>query len=189
MRIIGDVHGKFDEYSTIVRNSSGKTLQLGDMGFNYGPLEFIDSDKNKFFGGNHENYETIDSVPHCLGDYGIWEGLHFVRGALSVDRPFRTEGFDWFPSEELRVADYIEIRKLWQQNLPEIVVTHDGPSQGIEMFDYGEKFRSFTVDMLTQLFMEFRPKLWIFGHHHKSRKSTVDGCTFVCLAELEHLDL
>ena len=34
-----------------------------------------------------------------------------------------------------------------------------------------------------------RPKLWIFGHWHRSRNEMIDGTRFICLAELEHKDI
>jgi hypothetical protein len=33
------------------------------------------------------------------------------------------------------------------------------------------------------------PKIWIFGHHHRSFMKRIGGCLFVCLKELETIGI
>ena len=89
IRVIGDVHGKYVPYSKICREAEQKglhTLQLGDMGFSYGHFKHFgfEPEKHFFFGGNHDNYDTINNYPNNIGDFGQREypggSFFFVRG-------------------------------------------------------------------------------------------------------------
>ncbi len=102
-RIIGDVHGKLDEYAHLASEAE-YSLQVGDMGFDYRYItRIVDSDRHKAIGGNHDNYTKYacvcnpldtflqgpgnedctlcqgkgytykDQSKHFLGDYGIHE--------------------------------------------------------------------------------------------------------------------
>jgi predicted phosphodiesterase len=33
--------------------------------------------------------------------------------------------------------------------------------------------------------LEYRPRAWVFGHHHRAHATTVDGTNFVCVGDLE----
>ena len=39
------------------------------------------------------------------------------------------------------------------------------------------------------MFEKHQPKLWFFGHHHKSWTMMIDGTQFRCLNELEVYDI
>jgi hypothetical protein len=43
--------------------------------------------------------------------------------------------------------------------------------------------------MLEELFNIHKPELWVFGHYHVSRTVEEQGTRFVCLNELETLDV
>lgn len=64
--IIGDVHGKFEDHRRICKHFD-YTLQVGDMGFNYLPLNHLDPNHHRFIGGNHDAYH-LTPMPHWSMD-------------------------------------------------------------------------------------------------------------------------
>ena len=69
LRVIGDIHGKISLYKDIVfkANEAGLfTLQLGDLGFGYEYGRILSDErfnlvKNKFFMGNHDQYNYLQA--------------------------------------------------------------------------------------------------------------------------------
>jgi hypothetical protein len=46
-----------------------------------------------------------------------------------------------------------------------------------------------TNAFLARLLGRHRPRLWVFGHHHRDWRSQVGDTLFVCLGVLSHLDV
>jgi hypothetical protein len=192
--IIGDVHGKYKRYHEIIREKDRHeyTIQLGDFGFDYSTLKNSDPKNHVFIGGNHDNYEVVNDVPNYLGDYGHmvnFNGINFFffRGAYSIDRQYRTIGVDWWEQEQLKIEDFIKARELYRGVKPDIVLTHDCPQS---LYPYllppGAKiYENITSWALEELFNIHQPKIWRFGHFHKSWNMTINGTNFRCLNELE----
>lgn len=185
MRIIGDVHGKIDRYTEICKGCA-ESVQVGDLGLRaaYDKLEAsgLDLATHRYFGGNHDFYPMM--AKSDLGDYGMYKGMFWVRGAESIDRSHRTPGFDLFTEEELAQRQFDEVCNAYSKIKPEIVLSHDCPQFLVKHFS-----TSFTRFLLDSLFKIHKPKMWIFGHHHRSTRDVIDGCEFVCLKELEFIDL
>ena len=59
INIIGDVHGKVDEYKDIISNLD-YSVQIGDMAFDYSDIKI--DDHHKILLGNHDNYDFL--CPH-----------------------------------------------------------------------------------------------------------------------------
>ena len=76
LRIIGDVHGKYEPYHRLLRKTKF-TIQVGDFGFDYSTLTTVDSKHHRILGGNHDNYDKIEKCPHYLGDYGVYNVAYF----------------------------------------------------------------------------------------------------------------
>ena len=204
VRIVGDVHGKIDEYIELVKDSDS-SIQIGDMGFNYSKLAALDSAKHKVFGGNHDNYlkvdgEYIHQTPHFLGNFGpLPNEMFYIRGGLSIEKKWRTEGFDWFPDEELNYSQSLECLELYATVKPKVVLSHECPQSIISMFTmysdemtmhrFGCKLPSHTSLLLEQLLYIHRPELWVFGHYHMDRTIRIEETKFQCLNELSYLDI
>lgn len=193
---IGDAHGQYDRYVKMARKRD-HTLQIGDLGFKYGCLENLDPERHKIVAGNHDNYDTIINYPHYLGDCGFHAlggtEFFFLRGAYSIDRDQRTIGLDWWSQEEIPIEKFMEIRAEYRERKPRIVITHTCPESIAPNFLEPRNAHRVHVTktgfMLDELFNAHQPELWVFGHFHVS-KSITEGCTkFVCLNELESLDV
>ena len=208
LRVIGDVHGLHDRYIKIAKDAE-YSLQVGDMGFNYDKLvAHLDPIKHKVIGGNHDNYTIEEGVfveqsPHFLGDFGThhfgdFGDVFYVRGSMSIDRKWRTEGEDWWPDEELRMGRAMQALEAYKAAKPSFVVTHDCPASIVEQFTsmsedeleaiWGVRGPSSTARLLQAMLDEWQPRYWVFGHYHIDKSITVGATTFICLNELSYRD-
>ncbi len=203
-RIIGDVHGKLADYAKICQSTERyndsfgedlRTIQIGDMGFEYGYLACVNPDRHTFFGGDHDNYDVIDDVANYLGDFGeIEPGLFFVRGAASIDKHLRMESVSWWRDEELTTERMYQAFESYSNFKPRVVLTHDCPDVArdhmLESMPAGwPKISTKTGQFLQRLFEVHKPELWVFGHWHKNCSFQIEGVTFTCLGELQTLDI
>lgn len=204
LRLIGDVHGKMKEYIPLAEQAEN-TIQLGDLGFSYNALtKFLDPVKHRVLGGNHDNYEVVDDrfhnqPPHFLGDYGVHNvpgvgDFFFVRGGNSIDKAQRTEGYDWWPGEQISYAVAMKAIEEYTKIQPELMLSHECPTSIIDMlagfktWDGEPILPSMTANVLEQMFEQHKPLLWVFGHHHKAFDMVIEGTRFVCLPELACFD-
>lgn len=191
--LIGDLHGKYKRYHEIIKKDCHPySVQLGDFGFDYTIFKNIDPKNHVFIGGNHDNYDEVESVPNYLGDFGHmvnFNGLDFFyyRGAYSIDRQYRTIGIDWWPKEQLGIEKFMEARELYRNIKPDIVLTHDCPeSVAPYLLPSGcNLYQNPTGWALQELFNSHQPKMWLFGHYHLSWNMKINGTDFRCLNELE----
>lgn len=191
--LIGDLHGKYKRYHEIIRKKDRHeyTIQLGDFGFDYSTLKNVDSKNHVFIGGNHDQYDIINDVPHYLGDYGYisLNGINFFfyRGAYSIDRQYRTIGIDWWEQEQLKIEDFLKARELYRKVKPDIVLTHDCPEiiASYILPPGSQIYQNITNWALQELFNIYQPKIWRFGHYHRSWTMNINGTNFRCLNELE----
>lgn len=192
--VIGDAHGQYDRYVKMARKRDF-TVQIGDLGFKYGCLENLDPERHKVVAGNHDNYDIIMKWPHYLGDYGTLSlggvDFFFYRGAYSIDRQWRTVGIDWWQQEQVGIEGFMEAREIYRAAKPDLVLTHDCPesiSPHLLPPD-AQIYQNQTGWALQELFNIHQPKTWVFGHYHVSKRLQANGTDFVCLDELETLDL
>lgn len=189
MRIIGDVHGELVKYFSLL-SKEGKSVQLGDLGFKKQydlVLERVDITRHRNIMGNHDYYPYASSG-FSLGDYGMYEGMFFVRGAFSIDRAFRTPGKDFFEEEELTYAELSAAIELYEEEKPKIVLSHECPQLiRTQFFNISDKSR--TSQALDAMFDIAPPDVWIFGHHHKELNVKIGPTNFICLPENNFIDL
>lgn len=222
MYIISDLHGAKGRYIELCRQaeeSNDVTLQIGDLGYNYDYLIDINSDKHKFFGGNHENYNLVRDWKHNLGDYGISDhgGYEFfwVRGEFSIDYKIRDQKYyaglwpmTWFKyDEEIEeskhpqiVREYVDYvttnKKLGHKS---IVISHGCPLSVARKIGNPDVLKNFgfdpdtfstkTQDLLEWMLQASPPDLWIFGHFHQNRDFYYGDTRFVCIKDNEYLKI
>ena len=191
--LIGDVHGKYEHYHKIVRQTERHpyTLQIGDFGFKYDTLKNVDSTRHLILPGNHDHYDTCYNHPHFLGDYGYTSlnriDFFYYRGAYSIDRQYRTIGIDWWENEQVNIDQFMKARELYRDIKPEVMITHDCPQDiALQMLEPGQRvYENITSWALQELYNIHQPKLWFFAHWHRSVKIQHGNTQFVCLNELE----
>ena len=197
VRIIGDVHGKYDEYLQLIEDVD-YSVQLGDMGFSYTHMRNLNPLQHSFIPGNHDNYDRLPT--HCHGNFGMrhkGDGAYgnvfkffIARGAYSVDKEYRVEGKSWWRKEEMNYDQANRCLNQFARDRPDVVLSHDCPETIAPFFltnDY-KLIPSFTSKLLEEMFQLHQPKKWIFGHHHNSKTLEAKGTKFICLDELEYID-
>lgn len=209
-RFIGDVHGKFDQYKKIIKDVP-RSIQVGDMGIGFKktqgprfgeeysnpPHYAVIKGDHRFIRGNHDNPASCAKHSQFIKDGTVEGNMMFVGGALSVDKQFRIEGLTWWKDEELSYQSLQEMINLYIKTKPETMVTHECP-ESIACIIVGNltgawtdklDFPSRTRTAFQHMFSAHSPKYWIFGHWHTKLNVEVNGTRFICLPELECIDL
>ncbi len=206
--VIGDVHGKFKKYERILKKlpSGAKSLQLGDMGYGFHRNEKVPIvGENFFFRGNHDHPALCKNHPRYAKEYGMFDDVFVVAGANSIDKYSRKPGVDWWPDEEMFKEDMDLCLEDYKSSKPEIVISHEAPFYIHDLLataaitrdpnnNWGQPKGNETAFLLDRMLCAHVPRLWIFGHWHISlrfemKRTFKSPITFVCLDELEVLDL
>lgn len=203
MLLIGDVHGKYEQYKRLIKGAP-PTIQVGDMGvgFRYigGPRdgEFrqnpphrqMKEGGHRFIRGNHDNPDQCRRHSQFILDGTVEDGVMFVGGAQSIDRAWRLENYDWWEEEELSSTQLFNLTDAYIGMRPRAMITHDCPDEVAEAMEAhsGRKkldFKSRTRQALQSMWSAHSPKVWVYGHWHYSFDQVLRGTRFICLAELE----
>lgn len=191
MRYIGDVHGKFDEY-LLIASAVPESIQVGDFGIGFGDAPPELGPQHRFIRGNHDSPGECANLSTWIPDGTIENDMMLIGGALSIDVAMRKEGVSWWRDEELSIR---ELDLLVQQYLdlkPRVMVTHECPEAVTnQLFSWyrDEIYPSRTRQALSSMWEQHKPELWIFGHWHASRMAIILGTKFVCLGELNYIDV
>lgn len=195
MRFIGDIHGKLPQYLRLLDGCT-ESVQVGDFGYGFGlqgQAEFIaqhmpQKGKHYFIRGNHDNPAECAKSKHWIPDGTYENGIMFVGGADSIDKEYRTEGVSWWRDEELSYSELGAMIDIYIANKPRIMVTHDAPESAVARF-FNCYDGNRTRQAFDAMFSIHNPEIWIFGHWHRHVDQVIDGTRFICLAELEYIDL
>ena len=201
IRFIGDLHGKIFGYQDLIAECE-RSIQLGDFGMGFGPTleaDFIDDmidtfpGNHKFIRGNHDDPAECKKSKHWIPDGTVIDDMMFVGGAYSIDQEHRTEGVSWWPDEELSYDELGEMIAIYEQTKPRIMVTHTFPifipKHYMGFSIYGNQNGSRTEQALTTMFEIWKPDIWLAGHWHQHFDRVCLGTRFICLNELEFIDL
>lgn len=123
--------------------------------------------------GFHIISEHVRAIPR--GHRWQWWGKTFMGlgGAASVDKQYRSEGRDWWETEEITPDD---VARAIEGGKVDVLVTHDCPAGvnipgiipgdytfwGKEAIDRAERHRQ----VLYQVWDAVRPRLLVHGHYH-----------------------
>jgi hypothetical protein len=185
-RYIGDLHGKIDRYLPLTQGV--ESIQVGDFGVGFVPVPDLPI-TTRFIRGNHDDPELCRHHPNCIADGTIEGDTMFIGGAWSIDRSYRTEGVNWWPDEELSIAELDRMIDIALKAKPRVMITHDCPTDVIYPLFGVNPVGNRTQQAFNAIWQLCEPELWIFGHWHLNRDVTLRGTRFICLAELAHIDL
>lgn len=209
IRFIGDVHGRYKGYIHLIKDGP-PSIQVGDMGIGFRyesgyregepvrnpPHYRMLQGGHRFIRGNHDNPQACANHSQWIKDGHIEDAMMFVGGAVSIDRDFRREGYSWWPDEELSEEVLNGLISKSIMDKPKIMVTHECPQEVAEVMELiagrgklHPAWPSRTRIAFQQMWSAYSPKLWIFGHWHKSFDKVLRGTRFICLAELEYKDI
>src|SRR5262249_47941884 len=120
--------------------------------------------------------------------------MMFIGGAVSIDKHYRHEGYDWWADEEPSYADLCTMTDVYAVAKPRVMITHDCPEAIVSavctiMQKEKMHFPSRVRQALQVMWEMHKPELWLFGHYHTSMDMTRGGTRFICLDELEYIDI
>lgn len=216
VRLVGDIHGNFNEYSFYTLGV-GRTrhmgdpvppeysVQVGDFGIGFYTPYWHESVRDwmkvhtghRFIRGNHDDPAMCKTMPGYIEDGAVENDVMFVGGAWSIDKDWRTPGVDWWPDEELSYEELDKLVTKYDQVKPNFLITHDCPTQvAYEMFiskglgmSGVKQVKTRTGEALQAMFEIHQPKFHFFGHWHQTRELSLNGTRFVCLGELDYIDV
>lgn len=201
VRLIGDIHGNFSYYKTLLDCEA--SVQVGDYGLGFrrqADEEMLDwagdNLQHKFIRGNHDNKAVCKTFPNYIHDgfYDHQNSIMYIGGEWSIDYASRREGVSWWPDEENSHNDFDNFHKLYTSVKPRIVISHGAPltipkAGCILNPQFGPEMWTRTNLRLYKMWQDHAPKLWIFGHWHKSMDKHLDGTRFICLDVNEYIDV
>jgi len=140
------------------------------------PLYFIE--------GNHEDFREFDSL---LARYNGTFFTHLPRASVQEIGPYRMlclggsaymDAFNTQPGSEIK-DHQIDLCLTLPPDQVDIIISHDCPN-GIGMPNTPglEYFGETGFPRSRELLEHFKPRLWLFGHHHKWFSTQDDTTTF-----------
>jgi predicted phosphodiesterase len=206
-RVIGDVHGKFDQYKKIIKGAE-RSIQVGDLGVGFKKLNYegelvwstnpphkeMVKHSAKFLRGNHDNPDVCRKHSQWIADGTVENDVMFVGGATSIDRAYRIEGQSWWADEECSLSQLRHFVDLYADIKPRVMITHEVPesiADGILAAVNRTKLDdpSRTRQALQAMLEIHRPEIWIAGHWHVNIDQQYQGMRLIVLNELEYVDL
>lgn len=194
LKLVSDIHGDYDYYKRLIKDCD-YSIQLGDLGLNYTPLIGKLKSTDFLLGGNHDNYDQINSkiLPNFLGDFGTLKidnlDIFYVRGGRSIDKDQRIIGVSWWEQEELSWTQLQECIDLYLKTKPQFVISHECPSEIIQFLNGYRIPPSRTSTALQMMWQNHKPQKWYFGHHHTFFKENILDTDFTCLNICEFEDI
>lgn len=215
-RIVGDIHGKFNEYSFYSLNvgrtrRSGdnpppeSSVQVGDFGVGFGNdywHEMVNDwmkeyPGHRFIRGNHDDPAECKNMSGYIPDGTVEGDVMYIGGAWSIDYARRIEGETWWRDEELSIEELNKLVDLYAKTKPRVMITHDCPtsvawdmfiSRGLSIGGLSQ-IKTRTGEALQAMFDIHKPDFHFFGHWHVTKQMDVQGTRFVCLGELDYVDV
>lgn len=207
-RLIGDIHGELYSYQTYaLHDAPERSIQIGDFGIGFAGDYWHENVSewqranpgHRFIRGNHDNPSLCKQMPGYIPDGTVEGDVMYVGGAWSIDWQYRTEGVSWWQDEQLSVAEFEQLIDQYADVRPRVVITHDGPDQITDaMFikaglaiggSHARKISTRTGLALQAMLDIHKPDFWFFGHWHHTTQLVSDGTRFVCLGELDYVDV
>lgn len=202
--VVGDVHAEFGALNALVNKKRPKiVLQCGDFGF-WPNIRDMDRrgrlrDRNApimqgtrlyWADGNHEDHWSLGK----LSSNEVYPNVFYMKrgttltlpdgrtvlfmgGAASVDREWRTPGYDWFPNEVITTED---VHRLPETKV-DIVVSHTCPRE-FEVLGGDMRLHDSSRLALSYVLQKCMPTLWYFGHFHFYQTGEARGCRWTALS-------
>lgn len=171
-------------------------LHVGDFGVwadsiydDYGFVNQLNNELRKlnkelwFIDGNHEDFSILESLRKNTRGLGIlasnilhiprghtwsWDNIRFigVGGAVSVDRNYRTLGYDYFKEEMITKDD---LDKTLNAETVDIMISHDAPILPVTPKFFSESINrdaDENIKKISEITAKLEPKLLVHGHYH-----------------------
>lgn len=211
--IVGDLHGEFGHLNRLISTERPEmVIQLGDLGYwpRLWGYKYVDSMGNErtwksvfkthdtkvyWIDGNHEDFESLKNMKADIskdikymkrGSTMILpDGRNalFMGGALSIDKMYRTPGYDWFPDETISERD---LEGLTDDMKIDIVFSHTAPIDFNVIEDPYKYGKDVSREILGYILRKYRPSRWYFAHMHLYKQGVTNDCQWTCLSYAGH---
>jgi hypothetical protein len=210
-RLIGDIHGMTNDYKAYcLGDFSGPSVQLGDFGVGFGQSDYwhesIDQyhcdNRRRFIRGNHDNPAQCRLMHSWIPDGTVENDIMYIGGAWSIDNPIappgwyrRTAGFDWWDDEECSDVQFEHFFEIYKTHKPRVMITHDCAQRvSYSMFwgsglVKGPVYPNRTAEWFNRFIDAHEPEYHFFGHWHHSMQFKYHNTHYVCLGELDYIDV
>ena len=210
-RLIGDIHGLVNDYTKYAIGSfEGPTIQIGDFGVGFGQgdywlksvSEFHQRGGHRFIRGNHDHPALCKTMPSYIPDGTVENDVMFIGGAWSIDNPDappgwhkRSAGYVWWADEECSDEEFERMFETYKRVKPRVMITHDCPGKVSYPMFWGTGFLKGPVYpnrtgiWFDQFIDAHQPEFHFFGHWHRTMTYQYGKTTFVCLRELDYIDV
>jgi len=200
--VISDIHAHYGVINTQIRHAEqscghavSEVLILGDFGFFADDLSAYFRQQGQRFlrpvsclDGNHEDHSALPDLAASYADVvtylprgsvhriGQMTGL-CLGGARYMDA--------WSTPRGCEITDDEVAACLAHDPAAiDLVLTHDCPEDiGVPGAPGMEHYGKPGVRQMARLVEHFRPRLWLFGHHHRWFDRTCDGTRYVGLPQ------
>lgn len=197
IHLIGDIHGSYRHYHRQLDHYGKNTVQVGDLGIgfrrpdgSYCPNPHYNKmveGNHRFIRGNHDNPEICKRHTQYIPDGTFEDNIMYCGGAVSIDKEYRTEGYDWWSDEELKWDEFGSIFEEYKEKKPDVVVSHTAPSSLGDALAWASNrgyklgIPSDTEAAFEHMLSIHKPKLWVFGHWHVNFDYEYNDTRFICL--------
>lgn len=187
--VLGDVHAQPQDITkqlTISKNMGYKPeaiLQLGDIGIWKDVIKkFPRLDIPLYYIlGNHEDFHAeliMQGLPECY--------IHLKPDKVTNICGLKTVGIgksnyiDTLNTPAGSTIRYEDIKSCMKiRSKIDMIATHDCPSDIGMRSNFFGPWENVGSELLEELFLEIKPKLWLFGHHHIDFTVLNNGCHFI----------
>lgn len=186
---ISDIHANWDVYADICKRYEN-TVQVGDFGMGFESANRLVPylpQNHRFIRGNHDDPAKCAAHPNWIKDGTIEiignSKVMFIGGAKSIDKYRRKEGLDWWADEECSYAQWQEFINRYEEEKPDVLVTHDCPQDFAKQFilrAHKPAYPSVTGQALQVMHSIHAPRFWVMGHWHVDLDVTHNGTRFLC---------
>lgn len=219
---VGDLHGDFRCLVDLCERfleEGDVVLQVGDFGAGFCPDRVFDKlgkiflEKGCFLyatRGNHDDpsyfsenrkFYNLEFLPDYTVKNLNGENFLFLGGAISVDRSYRTEGFNYWKNENFvldrkLISDLRNIDRVISHTCPLFACPFPcGRGDIVQFYQNEKKDPSLSRDLIKEAknieiaFFDLQKnnliKSFHFGHWHTKKRLEKDGCLFRCLDIVE----
>jgi hypothetical protein len=195
VRVIGDVHGKIDDYIQILESTDLPSVQVGDLGVGFVQVEPLHTWGNhRFIRGNHDSPHLAKQRDDYIPDGTVEGSVGYIGGAYSIDAAYRTPGINWWYDEECSASELEHIVDTFTVHQPKVIISHDCPTR-VARFMCNRMQKTLydtpnrTAAAMDLIYDVYAPKLHIFGHWHRYFDEVYKGTRIICLPELSFIDI
>jgi len=142
--------------------------------------------------GNHEDHWSLKNRKSNEIEEGIiymprgsiytlpdGRNIMFMGGAFSIDKEYRRIGIDWFPEETITQKDLMGLPDV----KVDVLISHTCSKELLpEMLRVNPwKTTDPSNDALSEVWKQYKPDLWYFGHWHQYKTGTLETTRWYCL--------